>query len=70
MFRVAFHPTSGVTVAEMQEVIAGWSAKKNVLGKLVYNDANQKIGSVDDVTISPEKSVSTPSWAPADSSVS
>jgi sporulation protein YlmC with PRC-barrel domain len=56
--QVAGTTTIGVTVTEMNEIIAGWSAKKNMLGKPVYNDANQKIGSIDDIIITPEKSVS------------
>jgi hypothetical protein len=56
--QVAGSTTIGVTVTEMNEIIAGWSAKKNILGKPVYNDANQKIGSIDDIIITPEKFVS------------
>jgi sporulation protein YlmC with PRC-barrel domain len=33
-------------------------AKRQVLGKAVYNDASQKIGSIADVVIAPDKSVS------------
>jgi sporulation protein YlmC with PRC-barrel domain len=32
--------------------------EKNILGKAVYNDKNEKIGTVDDLIISPDKSVS------------
>jgi hypothetical protein len=56
--QVAGSTTIGVTVTEMNEIIAGWSAKKSILGKPVYNDANQKIGSIDDIIITPEKFVS------------
>jgi hypothetical protein len=56
--QVAGSTTIGVTVTEMNEIIAGWSAKKNILGKPVYNDADQKIGSIDDIIITPEKFVS------------
>ena len=48
----------GVTIAEMKDVVDGWSAKKHVLGKPVYNDKNEKIGAIDDVIISPDKKVS------------
>jgi sporulation protein YlmC with PRC-barrel domain len=44
--------TIGVAVAEMKEVVSGWSAKKDILGKPVYNEKNEKVGSVDDVIIS------------------
>lgn len=36
----------------------GWSVKKSILGKTVYNEANQAIGKVDDLIVAPDKSVS------------
>jgi hypothetical protein len=48
----------GITTAEMKDVVNGWSAKKHVLGKPVYNDKNEKIGSIDDVIITPDKKLS------------
>ena len=48
----------GITSMEMKDVISGWSAKKSILGQPVYNDAQEKIGSVDDVIITTEKRVS------------
>ncbi len=30
----------------------GWSVKKNIMGKAVYNDNNDKIGEVDDLIFS------------------
>jgi sporulation protein YlmC with PRC-barrel domain len=36
----------------------GWSVKKTLLGKTVYDDAAQKVGKVDDLIISPDRSVS------------
>lgn len=50
--------TVGVTVVESTQVAMGWSVKKSLMGKTVYNDADQKIGKVDDLIISPDKSVS------------
>jgi len=47
-----------VSVAEMRELATGWSAKKQILGKDVYNDTGQKIGKIDDLIIAPDKSVS------------
>jgi sporulation protein YlmC with PRC-barrel domain len=47
-----------VSVAEMRELATGWSAKKQVLGKDVYNDTGQKVGKIDDLIIAPDKSVS------------
>jgi PRC-barrel domain len=50
--------TIGVTVAEMKEVVSGWSAKKHILGKPIYNEKNEKIGTVDDIIITPDQAVS------------
>jgi sporulation protein YlmC with PRC-barrel domain len=48
----------GVSVAEMEHVVVGWSAKKDLLGKTVTNDKNDKIGKIDDIIITPKNSVS------------
>jgi len=48
----------GVMVDEMVVVTKGWSVKKQILGKAVYNDKNQKIGKVDDLIVAPDKAVS------------
>jgi sporulation protein YlmC with PRC-barrel domain len=46
----------GVTVVEMEAVIAGWSTKKDLMGKNVLNDQKDKIGKIDDIIITPPKS--------------
>ena len=48
----------GVSAAEMDKVIDGWSVKKNILDKDVYNAENQKIGKIEDIIISPDDAVS------------
>jgi len=48
----------GITVTETNEVALGWSAKKSILGKIVYNDSGEKLGVVEDLIIAPEKNVS------------
>ena len=48
----------GVSVEELKAVAVGWSAKKQILGKPVYNDTNQKIGVIDDLIVTPDQSVS------------
>ncbi len=50
--------TFGVTVTEASEVARGWSVKKGILGKTVYDDAGNKIGTVQDLIITPENHVS------------
>jgi len=56
--QVAGTTTLGVTMEEMKAVAVGWSAKKQIIGKPVYNDNNQKIGTVDDLIVTPDQSVS------------
>jgi sporulation protein YlmC with PRC-barrel domain len=48
----------GVTVDEVVALANGWSAKKSILGKPVYNEKGDKIGIVDDLIIAPNKSLS------------
>lgn len=50
----------GVTVIEMEAVVVGWSAKRDLFGKTVVNDKNEKIGKIDDMIISPGKDSNTP----------
>ena len=56
--QVAGSTTTGVAVAEMQEVALGWSAKKQILGKTVYNESHETVGKVDDIIVAPDRSVS------------
>ena len=48
----------GVAVAERRDVTTGWSAKRQVLGKTVFNDSGDGIGKVDDIIVAPDKAVS------------
>jgi sporulation protein YlmC with PRC-barrel domain len=48
----------GVAVAELRDVTTGWSAKRQVLGKTVFNDGGDAIGKVDDIIVAPDKAVS------------
>ena len=41
----------GVSDDEMTAITLGWSVKKKILGKPVYNDDKQKIGLIGDVII-------------------
>jgi hypothetical protein len=56
--QVAGSTVVGIAAAELREVTMGWSAKKQVLGQPVYNEKNEKIGTIDDIIVSPTKSVS------------
>lgn len=49
----------GVTAMEMEAVIAGWSVKKDLIGKTVLNEKKEKIGKVEDIIlITPKSSAS------------
>lgn len=50
--------TIGVSVTETQRVARGWSVRKSILGKTVYNDAGAKVGNVQDLIVDPERNVS------------
>jgi len=56
--QVAGSTTLGVPATEITTLAHGWSAKKQILGKPVYNDHNERVGDVDDIIITPDKSLS------------
>jgi sporulation protein YlmC with PRC-barrel domain len=56
--QVAGSTVLGVSVAELRDVTLGWSAKRRILGQAVYNNMDERVGSIDDVIVSPDKSVS------------
>jgi sporulation protein YlmC with PRC-barrel domain len=56
--QVAGSTIVGVSVAEMRDVAAGWSAKRSILGQSVFNDKNERVGSIDDIVVAPDNSVS------------
>ena len=56
--QVAGSTLLGVAYAEMRDVTAGWSARRQLLGQAIYNEKNEKVGSVDDLIVSPQKAVS------------
>jgi len=50
--------TLSVSQQEISTAQKGWSAKKDIIGKTVYNDNNEKIGDVNDVIFSRNNSAS------------
>jgi sporulation protein YlmC with PRC-barrel domain len=50
--------TLTVSQQEISTAQKGWSAKKDIMGKTVYNDNNEKIGDVNDVIFSRTNSAS------------
>jgi sporulation protein YlmC with PRC-barrel domain len=56
--QVAGSTSVGVSVIEATRLTMGWSVKKGILGKTVYNDSGDKVGTVEDLIISPDRTVS------------
>jgi sporulation protein YlmC with PRC-barrel domain len=56
--QVAGTTTVGITVTEATQLAMGWSAKKSLLDQTVYNEAGAKVGKIEDLIISPDRSVS------------
>ena len=56
--QVAGSTTLGFSVIEATRLTLGWSVKKSILGKSVYNETGAKIGNVEDIIIAPDKNVS------------
>ena len=50
--------STNLSISESTQVAKGWSVKKTLMGKALYNEAGQKIGTVEDLIISPERNVS------------
>jgi hypothetical protein len=46
------------TVAESTQLAMGWSVKKTLMGKSIYNEAGAKVGKVEDLIVAPDKNVS------------
>jgi sporulation protein YlmC with PRC-barrel domain len=56
--QVAGSTLIGVSVTEMRDVSTGWSTKRQILGQPVFNDKDERVGSIDDIIIAPDKAVS------------
>ncbi len=48
----------GISVEQTALVVEGWSVKKSLLGKSIYNDEGQKVGVLHDIIIAPDNAVS------------
>jgi hypothetical protein len=53
MAQVAGSTRLGVSIEEVKIVASGWSAKKQILGKTVFNEKNEKVGRIDDLIVAP-----------------
>lgn len=56
--QVAGSTVIGISIAEARELASGWSAKRQILGLPVSNDKDERVGSIDNIIIAPDKSVS------------
>jgi sporulation protein YlmC with PRC-barrel domain len=56
--QIAGETKLGVTTIELDDIIKGLSVRRQILGKHVYNDKGEKIGEVEDIIITPERSAS------------
>ncbi len=45
-------------ITESTSLAMGWSVKKTLMGKTIYNEAGAKVGKVEDLIISPDRNVS------------
>ena len=50
--------TFDASITESTKIARGWSVKKTLMGKTVYNDAGLKVGKVEDLIVAPDSSVS------------
>ena len=56
--QVAGSTLLGVSYGELRDVTMGWSAKRQILGHAVFNSTDERVGSVDDIIVTTDKSVS------------
>jgi sporulation protein YlmC with PRC-barrel domain len=56
--QVAGSTTVGVEVTELSDVALGWSVKRQILGRNVYNENGERVGKVDDLIVTPDKALS------------
>ena len=56
--QVAGSTVVGISIAEAREVASGWSAQRQILGQPVFNDKDERVGSIDDIIVAPDKAVS------------
>jgi PRC-barrel domain len=48
----------GVSVEESAAILQGWSVRKAILNKPVYNENGQRVGVIHDIIVAPDRSVS------------
>jgi sporulation protein YlmC with PRC-barrel domain len=48
----------GISVEQAQLIVEGWSVKKSLLGKSIYNDNGEKVGVLHDIIVAPDNAIS------------
>jgi sporulation protein YlmC with PRC-barrel domain len=48
----------GISVEVSQAILEGWSVRKSILNKPVYNEQGQRVGVIHDIIVAPDASVS------------
>ncbi|REE21744.1 PRC-barrel domain protein [Paraburkholderia sp. BL27I4N3] len=48
----------GVSVEESAAIVAGWSVRKSVMDKPVFNEKGERVGVIHDIIVAPDRSVS------------
>ncbi|WP_280155870.1 PRC-barrel domain-containing protein [Piscinibacter sp. XHJ-5] len=56
--QVAGSTTIGVAVATVEVIASGWSARRQILGKSVFNENSEQVGRIEDLIIAPDTAVS------------
>jgi hypothetical protein len=57
--QIAGTTTVAMEITNVEVVTAGWSARKQILGKTVYNQDGEQVGKIDDLIVGPGSTVST-----------
>jgi hypothetical protein len=50
--------STSLGVSDLTLVANGWSVKKKVLGKTVYNEENKRVGKIEDIIVAPDGTAS------------
>src|SRR5262249_28016300 len=48
----------GVAVEDVKLVAVGWSVRKDIIGKTVYNESGERVGTIEDLIVAPDSAVS------------
>jgi hypothetical protein len=56
--QVAGSQTLGISVEESQAILGGWSVRKSIMDKPVFNQDGARVGVIHDIIVAPDRSVS------------